>query len=265
MASLDTLYVKKTGPDLKVKKTFTAPLASLYVEPGFNIRHGEITPESVSELCYAYMSGAPIPPIVVEVQPNHRLKIIAGHRRYVALTTLVNDGNLQFERVELKHIDTDPASVIQFMVGENGHGRTNLNAVDLAIACQKLHNLGLNPAQIAATLSFSESKVNYHLTIAKMSDEVKQAIIDGLIAADFAADIFRKSGDAGVLAVLQPGEKVTRKSSGLWRPSMGKSVVSLFADVTAQITDNTVNISMTVEQWEKVQEAVKALGKESQQ
>jgi hypothetical protein len=42
---------------------------------------------------------------------------------------------------------------------------------------------------------------------------------------------------------------------------MGKSVVSLFADVTAQITDNTVNISMTVEQWEKVQEAVQALGK----
>jgi hypothetical protein len=262
MPSLDTLYNRKEN-ELKVKKVFTGLLADLYIEPGFNIRFGEITADDVSPLRSAYLSGRPIPPIVVEIQPDGRMKIIAGHRRHKALSLLVAEGYEQFSRVELRHIDTDAASVVQYMVGENGHGRTNLNAVDLSIACQKLSELGNKPSQIASLLSFGESKVVYHLTIAKMSDEVKQAIIDGKIAADLAAEIFRKSGDAGVMSVIggaEPGKKVTRAGANLWRPSMGKSVVSLLSGAAVHITDSNVSITVSTDEWERIKEAVEALG-----
>lgn len=262
--SLDTLYKKaETRGDIKVKKVFTAPLGDLYIEDGFNIRHGDITVESVESLITAYMTGEPIPPIVVEVQPDNRLKIIAGHRRFTALTHIVNVmGREEFKRVELRSIKSDPASVIKYMVGENS-GKS-LNAVDMAIACSKLSELGLKPSEIGSELNYSESKVNYHLTIAKMSDEVKSLIINGKIAGDFAADIFRKKGDQGVIDVVNGvvGKKATRANSGLWRPSMGKSVVSMFSDVSAQVNDNIATISMSVEQWEEIQKAVTALNKE---
>lgn len=265
MASLDTLYKKpETRGDIKVKKVFTAPLSDLYVEDGFNIRHGEITVESVQGLITAYMTGEPIPPIVVSVQPDSRLKIIAGHRRFTALTHIVNTlGQTEFERVELRSINSDDVGTIKYMVGENS-GK-NLNAVDMALACGKLRDLGLTPAQIAEELSFSESKVNYHLTIDKMSDDVKQLIIDGKIAADLAAERFRKAGDKAVVDLVEGNtseKKVTRANAGLWRPSMGKSIVNMLGTVKAQVHNDEVNVTMSVDEWNEIQEAVKALNKE---
>lgn len=262
--SLDTQYNKKIN-DIKVKKTFTAPLSAIYVEPGFNIRFGEITESSVQELMQAYLAGHPIPPIVIEVQSDDRLKVTAGHRRYTALTALVKAGHTQFERVEVRHMNGSEVDIIRFMVGENGHGRTNLNAVDLAVACKKLADLQHTPGQIAKLLDFSESKVVYHLTIAKMSEQVKTAIVEGKIAADLAVEVFRKSGDDGVMALINgtsTGGKVTRASANLWRPSMGKSVVSLFREVQVQKTDTGVTLTLNSEQWEKIQSAVDALGVE---
>lgn len=261
--SLHTLYKKAdTRGDIKVKKEFTVLLKDMYIEDGFNVRYGEITVDSVEGLIKAYLSGQPIPPIVIEPQPDNRFKVIGGHRRFTALTHIVNTlGHTEFERVEVNGINCSEADTIKYMVGENS-GK-NLNAVDLAIACGKLRDLNLTPAEIGSELGFSESKVNYHLTINKMSDEVKTLIIDGLIAADFAADIFRKKGNQGVLDIVagkSDGKKVTRANSGLWRPSMGKSVVGLFRDVSAHISDNNATITMSVEQWEEVQKAVKALG-----
>lgn len=262
--SLDTVYKNKIVRDelnLKVKKSFTTNLSNLYVEEGFNVRYGEITVESVEDLKRAYLSGQPIPPIVVEVQPDNRLKVIAGHRRFTALNELVNTGHDEFKRVQVDHIREDDVGVIKYMVGENS-GK-NLNAVDLALVCGKLKTLGLKPSEIASELNFSESKVNYHLTIDKMSDDVKQLILDDKIAADLAADIFRKKGDKGVLDIVNgTGEKkVTRSNAGLWRPSMGKAVVGIFNDVeVAQVSDNSVSITMTNEQYEEIQKAVKALG-----
>lgn len=265
MKSLDSIYKNKEVRDqldLKVKKSFTTELSNLYVEEGFNVRYGEITFESVRDLMNAYLDGQPIAPIVVEVQPDNRLKVIAGHRRFTALTQLVNIGHSEFNRVLVDCIKADEVGVIKFMVGENS-GK-NLNAVDMALVCGKLKALGLKPSSIASELNFSESKVNYHLTIDKMSDEVKQLILDDKIAADFAADIFRKKGDKGVLDIVNgtgdSNKKVTRANSGMWRPSMGKSVVSMFADIEAHVTDNNVSLTMSVEQYEEIQKAVKALG-----
>lgn len=201
--SLDTVYKDKEAREqlnLKVKKSFTTDLDNLYIEDGFNVRYGELTVESVAELKQAYLDGQPIPPIVVEVQPDNRLKVIAGHRRYTALTSLVNDGHDVFKRVLVDYIREDPINLIKYMVGENS-GK-NLNAVDIALVCGKLKDLGLKTPAIAANLNYSESKVNYHLTINKMSDEVKQLILSDKIAADLAADIFRKKGDKGVLDIV---------------------------------------------------------------
>lgn len=263
MASLDTLYNKpETRGDIKVKKVFTAPLSQLYIEPGNNVRYGAITVDSVTDLVESYLAGEPIPRIVVEVQPDGSLKVTAGHRRYTALCHIVNTlGNEKFNRVEVQGINGDRVSLIKYQVNENKG--LNLGPVDIALACQQLSECGLSPAQIASELSYSESKVNYHLTIAKMSDDVKQAIVDGKIAADFAADIFRKKGDGGVLAVLNGvTEKVTRKSAGLWRPSMGKSVVSMFTDVMSDADETGVTVKLTHDQWKELQKAVKALGGE---
>lgn len=262
MPSLDTLYKRpETRGDIKVKKVFTAPLSQLFIEEGHNVRYMPVTVESVSDLIQAYLDNEPIPRIVVEVQPEGRLKVAGGHRRYTALCHIVRDLGLDaFRRVEVESINADETGIIKYMVNEN-KGQ-NLGPVDMAWSCQKLRGIGHTPAQIGEILGYSESKVNYHLTIAKMCHDVKQAIIDGKIAADLAADIFRKSGDEGVLNVINGagGTKVTRKAAGLWRPSMGKSVVSMFTDVDAQITDNHVTLTLSVDKWESIQEAVKALG-----
>lgn len=260
----------QTRGEMKVKKAFTVLLSQMYIEPGSNVRFEQYTVDGdelslqhprVESLINAYLAGEPIPPIVVEVQPDGRLKVVAGHRRFTALNYIVRVmGNTDFERTEVRQINADTAGLIKFQVGEN-KGK-NLGPVDEAVACQQLRDLDMTPAEIAELLDYSESKVNYCLTIAKMSNDVKQAIVDGKIAADFAADIFRKKGDAGVLAVLQPGEKVTRKSAGLWRPSMGKSVVSLFTGLTpVQNSDNSVTITLDADKYAVLQEAIAALGK----
>lgn len=264
MATLDTLYAKKIRDDIRVKKTFTAPLSALYVEDSFNIRFADITAESVENLIEAYRNDAPVPPIVVEVQDDNRLKIIAGHRRFKAISTLLAETlDDKYSRVEVRGWTVeDTEKTIVYMVGENGHGAVNLNAVDLSIACQKLSDLGNSAARIAELLNFSEPKVVYHLTIAKMCDEVKQAIVAGNIAADFAAELFRKGGDEAVLAVLNKasGAKATRSNSGCWRPSMGKSVVSVLSE--AECYDDGkggVTVYLDAEAWSKVQEAMNAL------
>lgn len=263
--SLDTVYKDKEAREqlnLKVKKSFTTDLDNLYIEDGFNVRYGELTVESVAELKQAYLDGQPIPPIVVEVQPDNRLKVIAGHRRYTALTSLVNDGHDVFKRVLVDYIREDPINLIKYMVGENS-GK-NLNAVDIALVCGKLKDLGLKTPAIAANLNYSESKVNYHLTINKMSDEVKQLILSDKIAADLAADIFRKKGDKGVLDIVNgTGEKkVTRANSGIWRPTMGKAVVNMFTDDNVEVLEsdqNFTNLKIPTSDYEKIIEAVKAL------
>lgn len=256
MASLDTLY-KRGAADVKVRKTFTVPLSSIYTEDGFNIRHSEITEESVSDLIEMYRLGRPLPNIVVEIQDDNRFKVIAGHRRTKALKSLYPADH----RVTVEYIEADPIDTIKFMMGENHSGKTNLNAVDVSIACSKLQALGLTAAQIAIELGFSEPKVAYHLTIAKMNNDVKDAIVNGLIAADYAAELFRKGGDDAVLAVLagSNGTKATRANSGGWRPSMGKSVVSLLSTAQVKLTDSTAIITLSVEDYQKVKAAMDAL------
>lgn len=263
MASLETVYSKKLREDIRVKKTFTAPLSALYVEDGFNIRHAEITEESVSDLIRAYTLGQPVPPIVVEVQKDNRFKIIAGHRRFKALTALYKmTGSENYSRVEVRSFEESPELTVVYMMGENGNGRTNLNAVDISIACQKLADLGHIAARIGSLLGFTEPKVAYHLTIAKMSGEVKNAIVDGKIAADYAAELFRKGGDDAVMTVLNKasGTKATRANSGGWRPSMGKNVVSTITE--AEFYDNEkggVTIYLDADAWVKVKAAMEAL------
>lgn len=242
---------------IKSVDSFTVPFDKLVIEPGHNVRYAEITDESVADLVEAYKAGEPIPPLVVKAYNTGTFVIDAGHRRHKALSQLQHLE--EFQRVQVMGNTLNPIETILFMVGENS-GK-NLNAVDMSVVCGKLRDLDLSPLEIAQRLSVSESKVNYHLTIAKMSDTVKQAILDDRIAADFAVEIFRKSGDQGVLDIIDgKAEKVTRKSAGAWRPSMGKTIVTELFNAPAVRSGDTVTVTLTTEQYDALVAAGKALG-----
>lgn len=187
MTTLRKLSADSKSSGVKRANSFTVDFSRLVIKPEHNIRYSEITDESVVDLVDAYKKGLPIPPIVVSIIDG-QLLVQAGNRRHKALSQLQNLP--EFQRVEIKEVSLSDSEAIAFMFGENS-GKT-LTPVDMSKGCRDLKNLGLDVHSIAELLNFSESKVQYYLVISNMSDEVKQAIEENKIAADLAAEIFRK-------------------------------------------------------------------------
>lgn len=251
----------ETRGEVSVIKSYRVPVSQIYIEPGLNVKN-TIYRDVVDAFKKAYLAGDFVPNIVVEPQDNGTFKVIDGHHRFTAVQELVQEGH-EFKRITVEGFNGSKADQVALMI-TSSQGR-NLTPVERATAYARLiSTFGWTDKEVAEKFSVSVSSVIHHMNIDELSDSVKQMINDGKIAADYAVQLYRKHGESGVTdKVSEAGEtKATRKSAGGYRPSMGKSVVSLLSTSTPVINGDTVTMSMTVEQWEEVQKAIDALSKE---
>jgi len=259
--TLGQLYKKldKGDDSITTKKEFAVLLSDIYIEDGLNVKNG-IYREVVDGLKKAYSSGEYVPKMVVEPQSDGtRFKVIDGHHRFTALTELVSEGH-EYRRITVEGFSGSAADQIKLMV-TSSQGR-NLTPLERAGAYSRLVNqFGWTRGEVVEAFCTTLPSVAHHLSLDELTPVVKHYINHERIAADYALEIFRKSGEDGVIAIVEKVTtgKATRKNTSAWRPAIGKSVVTLLSSVDVEFTENTVRAEFTHEQWDAIQAAIDTL------
>lgn len=261
--SLSQLYKRQpTGGPIAVKKEFSVPFESLYIEDGFNVK-ATIYREVVDGMKATIRADGYMPKIVVEPQScGERFKVIDGHHRFTAYAELIAEG-MEFRRLTVEGFTGSEADQIKLMV-TSSQGR-NLTPVERANAWGRLTDkFGWTRQEIADEFITSMSNVTHHMAIYELSDLVKGYINDGRIAADYAVELNRKGGEQAVInaitAVEKTGErKATRTSTNAWRPALGKQVCTILKSVNIRREGDHHVARFTDEEWELVQAVLETL------
>lgn len=253
---------KETRGDITVKKTFNIPVEQIFIEEGFNVK-AKIYDETVDGLVKAYIAGDHVPDIVVEPQSLGMFKIIDGHHRFTAILKMIEMG-YDYRRVTVQGFKGTKSQQVALMV-TSSQGR-NLNAVERAEAYARLDRFNVTRKEISEMFIVSLASVDYHLNVHNLPEEIKEYIIVGKIAADYALELCRKHELAKVIDIIEgvKTKKVTRSNTTAYRPAMGKSIVSLLAEVESrEIENGDIVATFTPEQWEVAQKAINALTEEA--
>lgn len=158
--------------EVGVKKTigFTAPLSTLYIKEGFNIR--DIDTEQVASLVEAYKAGRKVPAITVKITDDG-LQVIDGHHRYMSA---VEAG---IEDVNIDEFVGDEFEATAFMI-TSSQGR-NLEPLERATAYQRMIDEGKTKMDIHVATGRSRSDIDRHLLLLEASTAVKKALKDGKV------------------------------------------------------------------------------------
>lgn len=260
MKSLSSIYSNpKTRGDITVKKTYNVPVDKIYIEKGFNVK-GQIYPDTIAGMVHAYINGKTLPDIIVEPQENGLFKVVDGHHRFTAILEVIERGH-DFRRVTVQGFNGSIAEQVALMV-TSSQGR-NLNPVERADAYRRLTVFNLTKEEIAETFLVSAASVVYHLLVSELDVKIKSYIIAGKIAADYALELNRKHTVDEIIGIVEGTltsgqKKVTRKNTSAWRPAMGKSVVSILANVSVIKSPHGVRLQMSDEEYAIIKEAIEA-------
>lgn len=259
--SIGQLYKKQgsNGPIAR-RNEFTVLLDAVCVEEGFNVK-GQIYREVVDSMKVAYTKGDYVPKMVVEPNADGtKFKVIDGHHRFTALTELVDEGH-EYRRVEVEGFSGDQAAQVKLMI-TSSQGR-NLTPLERSNGYDRLVNkFGWTRQEVADEFLVHLSSVAHHLAISELPDSIKDLIRADRIAADYAVEVYRKHGEAAVIAMVEgSGEvKATRKSTNAWRPASGKKVCTILKGINVRPEGDCMVARFTPEEWEEVQTVLKTLG-----
>lgn len=157
--------------------TYTLPVSEIYVDPDFNCRD-YFTLESVAELAASIKSHGLQFPIIVQPwdKGDKRYRIVAGHRRFAAVTA-----HLKWEEIAASIRELDEFEARKLNLIEN-LDRKDLNLLEEARAVFKLYpNHSL--AQIAETVGRTVWWVRVRQRLINMPDEVQQMAAASLVKA----------------------------------------------------------------------------------
>lgn len=192
------------------------PFADLYMEPGYNIRDGEINQEKVQAFADAYTSGEYVPAITVDVT-EQGLRVNDGQHRYLGAKLAIENGlaSVLLEAVDVTGVET--GKKIARMV--NANDGTPTSPIARANAYARMKADGMTNAQIAAEVHRSPSDVANFLALAECPQHLKDMVRDGHMSYVMAIEMHREHGDdsaevaAAALAQAQAAgkEKVTKK------------------------------------------------------
>jgi len=260
MKSLVTIYKnpEKRGGIVN-KKSYQVPIEQLYVEEGFNVRTVDF--DHIKSIAASYENGDYVPPLVVEVQEDLRMKIVDGHHRYQAILMLIEKG-LEFKRVQCESFLGGKVDQVAFMI-KSSQGR-NLSVVDRANAYKRLEMFGNTPKEIAEKVGRSDSDVSKHLSIAYMPDSIKALIQNNSISAWLALELYNSGGEMKVIRevnrVYKEGKKkVTKARVTSFKASMGKNVVSALSSVEVENVGSDVCLKIPADKWQIIEGAINAL------
>ncbi|OVZ98966.1 hypothetical protein CBW53_02880 [Yersinia frederiksenii] len=181
---------KQTGSGITTTKAYLVPYDELYIEDGYNIRD-EIDDNQVEEIAQAYKDGEYVPPLVVEVMPDNRKKIIDGHHRYLAAGLAIERG-LALLRLPCTDAPESEADKIVLMM-KSSQGK-NITALERAKGFVKLKKLGWTNEEIAQKFKRSISDIVLMFDLAECPDEIKVMVKDNTISYANAVELVRKHG-----------------------------------------------------------------------
>jgi len=164
----------------------------LYMEPGYNIRDGEINPDLVKAFCDSFMRGEYVPAIGVDVTEKG-LRVNDGQHRYLAAQMAISLGKdkVQLECVDLTGL-TEAQKVARMLKANDGTPTSNLARAN---AYARMEAEGLNAVQIAEEVSRSVSDVRNMLALARIPAGLKERIKAGSISYVSALRLHTDHGD----------------------------------------------------------------------
>lgn len=238
---LKTFTAEPQGQDNKRLYLYQIDPLLLEEEDGFNLRYYE-DPKVAAHIelfCDSYLSGRYVPPMVVRALDNGRIVVIEGHCRRRGVRLAIERG-ARVPLVSVIPFRGNDAERVELML-RSAQG-LKLEALDIARGYLRLLNMGVDPADIAASQSKTVVRVEQLLTLAKANDEVHGLVRGGRVSPDAAIEAVQAHGEAAaeVLtqrldAARQAGRQRITKTSVRSSALPRKTVEAVFAQVEAAI------------------------------
>jgi len=157
--------------------TFAISVKDISYDPSFNCR-GAFTAQSVKDLADSIKENELQFPIVVQPRDGGSYRLLAGHRRFKAVTIF-----LKWETIPatIRHDLTEhQARILNFT--ENLE-RKDLNILEEAQAIQHLYPGGVSLRTAAKDLKRSTQWIHVRLRLLKLPEEVQKKAAAGLLSA----------------------------------------------------------------------------------
>ena len=252
---------------VQVNKEYYVPLDKLRIRKGANVRdplsgvgletvkryalemHNQVNnPDTGNKLMF--------PALDVTVE-NGEIYIEDGEHRYYAALEANKTHKTGIRRIKVTEVQlTSPLEQLKLRMKKEG--RQN-NAVERGRGYKRMQALGLTVAEIATEMHTSEQTINNCIKLLSFDQKIIDAIMEGRISPTLVQTI----GEAAALRQLNntPKEKVTHKDTGMYRPSMGKSVVSKLAAIVPEPVEGGMQLTIPTEDWEEVRKVIQSLKK----
>lgn len=227
MTTIRKLYESKQIT-AKRNNTFLVAFQDLYMEPGYNIRDGEIDQDSVDGFCASFMAGAYVPAIGVDIT-EAGLRVNDGQHRYLGAQKAVSQGKTDLMLEVYDVTELPPAKRIGRMVKANDG--TPTSPIARANAYARMKAEGMTNDQIAKEVHRSPSDVANFLALAACPEHLKEMVKAGQMSYVMAIDLAKEHGeDAPAVAAeaLEKAkaagkEKVTKKFTAPKEPKEPKA------------------------------------------
>lgn len=226
MATIGQLY-KQGATKATPRKQFFAPFEELYLEPGYNIRDGEVDQDKVLAFCEAFMADEYVPAIGIDVT-DKGLRVNDGQHRYLGAAMAVERGKTE---LVLQVIDktgkTDAEKVADMLNANDG---TPTSPVARANGYARMKADGMTNDQIAKAVHRSPSDVANFLALAACPDDIKAMVSAGQMSYVMAIDLAKQHGDEAPVVAAEAlekakaagKEKVTKKFTAPTEPKEPK-------------------------------------------
>jgi ParB-like chromosome segregation protein Spo0J len=171
-------------------------------EDGFNLRYYE-DPKVVAHIeafCESYMADRYVPPMVVRALADGRIVVIEGHCRRRGVRLAIARG-AKIPLVSVIPFRGNDIERVEVML-RSAQG-LKLELLDIARGYLRLVQMGFKPADIAASQSKSQARVEQLLTLATASSELHDLVRAGSVSADIAIEAIRTHGGQAATILSQ--------------------------------------------------------------
>lgn len=157
------------------------PLSALKVGAA-NVRHASEMDDNLATLMASIASVGLLQPLVVAKADDGGFEVVAGRRRFTALTELAANGNV-FDTVPCFEVPAEAAG--EASLAEN-YVRQAMTTKELYAAFDRMTQGGKSPDDIAAAFGFEVKRVARILRLANLAPEIMEAWDTGKISDGFA-------------------------------------------------------------------------------
>jgi hypothetical protein len=206
-------------------------------EDGFNLRYYE-DPKVIAHIeafCESYMADRYVPPMVVRALADGRIVVIEGHCRRRGVRLAIARG-AKIPLVSVIPFRGNDIERVEVML-RSAQG-LKLELLDIARGYLRLLQMGFKPADIAASQSKTQARVEQLLTLATASNEIHDLVRAGSVSADIAIEAIRTHGGQAATILTQKlevakqeGRQRVTKTASRGHSVPRKTVEAVFARV----------------------------------